>query len=130
MGANMFFLAISNNLPILVDNINMARREYQAAIKAGQQATPVWKQLLGGIVSWQTALVVGITLLTVYGKEITAWTKSLFGARQSLADPWKRSRSFRSRSPKHPPRRSHNCRECLPNGRNWATTSRRKNNTS
>lgn len=86
MGANMFFLAISNNLPILVDNINMARREYQAAIKAGQQATPVWKQLLGGIVSWQTALVVGITLLTVYGKEITAWTKSLFGARQSLAD--------------------------------------------
>lgn len=86
MGANMFFLAISNNLPILVDNINMARREYQAAIQAGQQATPVWKQLLGGIVSWQTALVVGITLLTVYGKEITAWTKSLFGARQSLAD--------------------------------------------
>ena len=86
MGANMFFLAISNNLPILVENINMARREYQAAIKAGQQATPVWKQLLGGIVSWQTALVVGITLLTVYGKEITAWTKSLFGARQSLAD--------------------------------------------
>lgn len=86
MGANMFFLAISNNLPILVNNINMARREYQAAIKAGQQATPVWKQLLGGIVSWQTALVVGITLLTVYGKEITAWTKSLFGARQSLAD--------------------------------------------
>ena len=70
----------------MVDNINMARREYQAAIKAGQQATPVWKQLLGGIVSWQTALVVGITLLTVYGKEITAWTKSLFGARQSLAD--------------------------------------------
>ena len=86
MGANMFFLAISNNLPILVDNINMARREYQAAIKAGQQATPVWKQLLGGIVSWLTALVVGITLLTVYAKEITAWTKSLFGARQSLAD--------------------------------------------
>lgn len=86
MGANMFFLAISNNLPILVDNINMARREYQAAIKAGQQATPVWKQLLGGIVSWQTALVVGITLLTVYGKEITAWAKGLIGARKSLAD--------------------------------------------
>lgn len=86
MGANMFFLAISNNLPILVDNINMARREYQAAIKAGQQATPVWKQLLGGIVSWQTALVVGITLLTVYGKEITAWAKGLIDARKSLAD--------------------------------------------
>lgn len=86
MGANMFFLAISNNLPILADNIQNARREYEAMTKAGQQATPVWKQVLGSIVSWQTALVVGITLLSVYGKEIIEWTKSLFGAKKSLAD--------------------------------------------
>lgn len=86
MGANMFFLAISNNLPILADNIQNARREYEAMTKAGQQATPVWKQVLSSIVSWQTALVVGITLLSVYGKEIIEWTKSLFGAKKSLAD--------------------------------------------
>ena len=30
MGANMFFLAISNNLPILADNIRAAHREYDA----------------------------------------------------------------------------------------------------
>lgn len=80
MGANMFFLAISNNLPILADNIRSARREYEAMTKAGQQATPVWKQVLSSVVSWQTALVVGITLLSVYGKEIINWVQGLFGA--------------------------------------------------
>lgn len=86
MGANMFFLAISNNLPILADNVRMARAEYKAAVDTGQTAVPVWKQLLQGIVSWQTALVVGITVLSMYGKEIIAWTKSLFGAKKSLVE--------------------------------------------
>ncbi len=86
MGANMFFLAISNNLPILADNIRAARKEYDAMKASGQSATPVWKQLLQGILSWQTALVVGITVLSMYGKEIVAWAKGLFSARESLAD--------------------------------------------
>ena len=86
MGANMFFLAISNNLPILADEIARARKEYDAMTRSGQQATPVWKQLLSGIVSWQTALVVGITVLSMYGKEIIAWAKSLVEGRKSLAD--------------------------------------------
>ena len=86
MGANMFFLAISNNLPVLADEIARARKEYDAMTRSGQQATPVWKQLLSGIVSWQTALVVGITVLSMYGKEIIAWAKSLVEGRKSLAD--------------------------------------------
>lgn len=94
MGANMFFLAISNNLPILADNIRSARREYEAMTKAGQQATPVWKQVLSSVVSWQTALVVGITLLSVYGKEIVEWTKSLFGAKKSLAETLETQEEF------------------------------------
>ena len=86
MGANMFFLAISNNLPILADNIRAARREYEAMKESGQSATPVWKQLLSGILSWQTALVVGITVLSMYSKEIITWAKGLFSAKESLAD--------------------------------------------
>ena len=95
MGANMFFLAISNNLPILADNIRMARKEYETMTKSGQTATPVWKQILSGIVSWQTALVVGVTVLSMYVKEIIAWTKSLFGAKQSLADTLETLEEFR-----------------------------------
>lgn len=84
MGANMFFLAISNNLPILADNLRMARMEYDALKKSGQTATPVWKQVLSSLISWQTALVVGITLLTVYGKDIWEWTKSLFSSKKAI----------------------------------------------
>lgn len=83
MGANMFFLAISNNLPMLADEIKKARIEYAAARAEGQKATPVWKQLLSGIFSWQTALVVGITLLSAYGKEIISWVGSLFKAKDA-----------------------------------------------
>ncbi len=83
MGANMFFLAISNNLPILADNIRTARIEYDLLKKSGQTAIPVWKQVLTSIVSWQTALVVGITLLSVYGKDIINWIQGLFGADQA-----------------------------------------------
>lgn len=97
MGANMFFLAISNNLPILADNIRSARVEYEAMKKAGQSATPVWKQLLSSIISWQTTLVVGITLLSVYGKEIIAWAKSLATGRRSLADTIETLDEFRNK---------------------------------
>lgn len=83
MGANMFFLAISNNLPILADNIRTARVEYDLLKKSGQTAIPVWKQVLTSIVSWQTALVVGITLLTVYGKELVNWASALFKGGQA-----------------------------------------------
>nr|DAX20512.1 MAG TPA: tail tape measure protein [Caudoviricetes sp.] len=83
MGANMFFLAISNNLPVLADNIRTARVEYDLLKKSGQTAIPVWKQVLTSIVSWQTALVVGITLLSVYGKDIINWVQGLLGADQT-----------------------------------------------
>ena len=83
MGANMFFLAISNNLPVLADNIRTARVKYDLLKKSGQTAIPVWKQVLTSIVSWQTALVVGITLLSVYGKDIVNWIQGLLGADQA-----------------------------------------------
>ena len=70
MSPQMFFLAISNNLPILQDQIRKTRIENEALKKSGQTFTPVWKTLLGSLFSWQTALVAGITILTVYGKEI------------------------------------------------------------
>lgn len=80
MGAQMFFLAISNNLPILSDELRKAKASYAALIAENKQATPVWKQVLSSIFSWQTAMVVGITLLTMYGREIGNWVKGLFGA--------------------------------------------------
>lgn len=83
-GAQTFFLAISNNLPMLADQIKAAHVEYKAAVASGQAATPVWKQLLSSIVSWRTFLTVGITLLTVYGKDIIAFVGSLFKQKEAF----------------------------------------------
>lgn len=87
VGWNTFFLAISNNLPMLADELKKAAAEYKAfkmAVAAGNndvaKVAPVWKQLITSIFSWQTALVAAITLLSVYGKDIIEWTKNLFGA--------------------------------------------------
>lgn len=83
MGAQMFFLAISNNLPILSDELRKAKESYKALVAEGKTAVPVWKQVLSSIFSWQTAMVVGITLLTMYGREIGNWIKGLFGAKKA-----------------------------------------------
>lgn len=84
VGWNTFFLAISNNLPILADELKKARIEFQAMQEAGQKGIPVWKQLTKSIFNWQTALVVGITLLSVYGKDIMDWIASLFKAEKTV----------------------------------------------
>lgn len=83
MGPQMFFLAISNNIPIFTDALSSARQEYEALTKAGKKATPVWKQVLSSLFSWQAALAALITLSVVYGKEIGGWVKSLFGVKDA-----------------------------------------------
>ena len=93
VSANTFFLAISNNLPILVDEIAKVRKEYanfKAELKAGNKdvkaVAPVWQQLTRSILSWQTALVVGLTLLSVYGKDVIKWIGNLGKARDVTLD--------------------------------------------
>ena len=86
VGWNAFFLAISNNLPIMANEIKRARDEFKALQESGQKGVPVWKQLTKSILNWQTALVVGITLLSVYGKDIMNWIENLFKAKEVTGD--------------------------------------------
>lgn len=89
------FMAMSNNFPILVDEINKAAAANKALVAEGKKGIPVWKQVAGAIFSWQTALSVGITLLTVYGKEIGAWVSALFKGKDALADLKRENDEFR-----------------------------------
>lgn len=82
----MFILAISNNVPMLADEIKRARVENEALIASGQKGVPVWKQVLSSIFSWQTALVLGITLLTVYSKEVVDFFKNISNGNKSLVN--------------------------------------------
>nr|DAQ06443.1 MAG TPA: tail tape measure protein [Bacteriophage sp.] len=83
-GPQIFFPAISNNLPMLADEIARAKKSVDELKKAGQTFTPVWKQIASSIFSWQTLLVAGVTVLTLYGKEITSWVASLFKGKTAI----------------------------------------------
>ena len=68
----------------MADDIRRAIAEYKAAVAEGKAATPVWKQIVKSIFSWQTALVGGITLLTLYGNEIADWVEELFKGKKQI----------------------------------------------
>lgn len=84
MGPQMFFLAISNNIPMFTDAVASARKEYELMTAAGQKATPVWKQLLKSLFSWQTAMAAVITLTVVFGKEIGNFISTLFSGKKAV----------------------------------------------
>lgn len=84
ISAQQFFLAISNNLPMLADELTRARMANKALRAEGKATIPVFRQVISSIFSWQTALAVGITLLTAYGKEIGTWVKGLFTAEEAI----------------------------------------------
>lgn len=88
---NTFFLAISNNLPMLVDEINNIKNANEAVIKqnadvragvasAGteiQKTTSIWKSLGSAIFSWNMAITLAITGLTLFGGKIIKLIASL-----------------------------------------------------
>lgn len=84
MSMNTFFLAISNNIPMLVDEINRLREANKAAAADGKAGVSIWKALSGALFSWNTVISVGVTLLTVYGGEIVKWIGNLFKAKEQV----------------------------------------------
>lgn len=77
MGINTFFMAISNNLPIFADQVKNLRQQ-------GTSVAGVLKGIGTALFSWQTALVLGVTALSMYGKEIGAWISSLFKGKEAV----------------------------------------------
>lgn len=86
---NTFFLGISNNIPIVIDEIKKVRMENAKLRAEGKPTVSVTKQIVSALFNWQTALVVVLYALSAHGKEIIDWTAKLFkgaGAVESLAD--------------------------------------------
>lgn len=85
MGMNMFFLAISNNLPIVADQIKAINAANKEAAAQGQATSSVWSMIGKSLMGWQTLMMVGITLLTMYSGKIIEWVSSLFKGKDALA---------------------------------------------
>lgn len=78
------FMAISNNLPIFFDALKAVKQQNLELQAQGKPTTSVLKQLGGALFSWNTLLSVGVVLLTVYGKDIVAWTQKLISGNKAL----------------------------------------------
>lgn len=95
MSPQMFFLAISNNIPMFTDALAQARKEYEAMTAAGQKGIPVWKQVAKAILSWQTALSLIPTLLLVFGDDIAAFFDNIFKGSEKVDYAGERIKAFR-----------------------------------
>jgi len=85
INANIGFLAISNNLPILFDEIKRVTAANKELIAANKPAASVFSQLGGALFSWQTALSLGVTLLTIYGGKIVEMISKMTAGKETIS---------------------------------------------
>lgn len=83
---NTFFLGISNNIPIVIDEIKKVREQNKALAAEGKPTVSVTKQIVSALFSWQTALVVVLYALSEHGKEILHWIQVMWSGQKTVAD--------------------------------------------
>ena len=81
---NTFFLAISNNIPMMVDEINKLRAANLQLARAGKPTVNITRQIVKAFMSWNTWLVIVLSLLSMYGKQIIDFCKNVFKGRAAV----------------------------------------------
>lgn len=77
------FMALSNNIPILADEIANLKQKNLDLVKSGQPVQSMTSTLMGAFFSWQTALSVGVTLLTLYGAKLIEYAFNTDSAKKA-----------------------------------------------
>lgn len=80
---NTFFLGISNNVPVLIDEIQKLKRVNQELIAQGKPTKNVIKEVVKSLFSWNTALVLLLTVFAMYGKQIIEQIGSMLKLRKT-----------------------------------------------
>nr|DAF30282.1 MAG TPA: tail length tape measure protein [Caudoviricetes sp.] len=80
---NTFFLGISNNIPMVVDEIKRLRRQNELLAAEGKKQISVTGSIVKALFSWNTALVVLLTVFSMYGKEIITWIDKTLAGRDA-----------------------------------------------
>ena len=81
---NTFFLGISNNIPMVVDEINRLRAKNKLLQAEGKATVNVTKSIVKALFSWNTALVVLLTVFSMFGGQIIEWIGNLFKAKNAV----------------------------------------------
>lgn len=74
---NTFFLAISNNVPMVVDQIKRVITANKQLKAAGTETVSVVKQIGKSLLSFNAIMMLVVTLLTFFGEDILKWAKKL-----------------------------------------------------
>ena len=77
VGFNTFFLAISNNVPIVIDEIQRLKEKNEMLRAEGRPTRNIMKAIVNSLFSWQTALILGMTFLSMHGEKVIEWIKNL-----------------------------------------------------
>lgn len=86
MNVNTFFLAISNNIPMLVDQIQLLREQNRQLLADGKKGINVFGQVLKSFISINSLMSIGVTLLTLYGGKLLEWIGSLLKGKDALEE--------------------------------------------
>lgn len=81
---NTFFLGISNNIPMVVDEINRLRAQNKLLQAEGKATVNVTKSIVKALFSWNTVLVVILTVFSMFGGRIIEWIGNLFKAKNAV----------------------------------------------
>lgn len=80
---NTFFLGISNNIPMVVDEINRLRAQNKLLQAEGKATVSVTGSIVKALFSWNTALVIILTVFSAFSKQIITWIGNLFKAKNA-----------------------------------------------
>lgn len=75
---NTFFLGISNNVPILMDEIKKVRDLNMKLRAEGKQTKSVIGEVTKALFSWNTVMVLLLTVFAMHGEAIINWIANLF----------------------------------------------------
>lgn len=81
---NTFFLGISNNIPMVVDEINRLRVQNKLLQAEGKATVSVTKSVVNALLSWNTILVIMLTVFSMFGGQIIEWIGNLFKAKNAV----------------------------------------------
>lgn len=81
---NTFFLGISNNIPMVVDEINRLRAQNKLLQAEGKATVSVTGSIVKALFSWNTVLVILLTAFSMFGKQIITWVGNLFKGRAAV----------------------------------------------
>lgn len=84
--ARIGFMSLSNNLPMLYDGFKQLANSIDAVTGKQQGWGYAFKTMGKSLLGMNTVMIVGVTLLTMYGKDIAKWIGTIGKAEKAVKD--------------------------------------------